>query len=145
MGIFAQAIVENNEILEYIPQRPPIVMIDEFFGVEDNRSVTALTIKEDNILCENGELCECGVIEHIAQSAAMRVGYFYKNAGKTVPIGFIGAVNKFTIYMQPKVADKITTEIKVEQELINITLISAIVRCNCEIVAECTMKIFLQE
>ena len=145
MGISAQAIINGDEILNFIPQRSPIVMVDEFFGIDNNISVAALTITEDNIFCENGELSECGVIEHIAQSAAMRVGYCYKSAGEEVPIGFIGSVNKFQILKNPKVAEKIVSEIKIEQELMNITLISAIVKIHNELIAECTMKIFLQK
>ncbi|MFR9541622.1 MAG: hydroxymyristoyl-ACP dehydratase [Rikenellaceae bacterium] len=145
MGVSTQAIISNDEILEFIPQRAPIVMVDEFFGVEDNLSLSALTITEDNIFCEFGALSECGVIEHIAQSAALRVGYMYRTAGKEVPIGFIGSVNKFKIFGLPKISEKITTEIRVEQEIMNITLISAVVKAEQSVIAECTMKIFLQE
>ncbi len=145
MGVSTQAIISDDEILEFIPQRAPIVMVDAFFGVEDNISATGLTVKSDNIFCEQGVLSECGVIEHIAQSAAMRMGYIYKSAGKEVPIGFIGSVNKFRIYLQPRVAERLMTQIKVEQELLNITLISARVEIEERLVAECTMKIFLQE
>ena len=145
MGVSTQAIISNDEVLEFIPQRAPIVMVDEFFGVENNLSVSALTIMEDNIFCECGALVECGVIEHIAQSAALRMGYIFRTAGKNVPIGFIGSVNKFRIFRLPKVSETLTTEIRVEQEIMNITLISAVVRIEQRVIAECTMKIFLQE
>ena len=146
MGIFEKAIISDDEVIEFIPQRAPVVMVDEFFGVSDNVSVSGLTIGKDNIFCEMGDIfSECGVIEHIAQSAAMRMGYIYKNQGKEVPIGFIGSVNKFKIYHIPKVGDTLRTEIKVEQELMNISLISAIVKIENKTVAECMMKIYLQE
>ncbi len=145
MGVSTQAIISDDEVLEFIPQRAPIVMVDEFFGVEDNLSVSALTVTEDNIFCEFGALGECGVIEHIAQSAALRVGYLYRTAGREVPIGFIGSVNKFKIYGLPKVSQKLMTEIRVEQEVMNITLISAVVKVEQRVIAECMMKIFLQE
>lgn len=145
MGISTKAIISNDEILDFIPQRSPIVMVSEFMGVEDNLSVTALTITQDNIFCEGGVLSECGVIEHIAQGAAMRMGYIYKSAGREVPLGYIGSVNKFKVFTLPKVSERITTEIRVEQEFMNISLISAEVRCGEQVVAQCTMKIFLQE
>lgn len=145
MGISTQAIISNDEILDFIPQRSPIVMVSEFLGIEDNVSMTALTITEDNIFCECGALSDCGVIEHIAQSAAMRMGYIYKSAGRDVPLGYIGSVNKFKIFALPKISERITTEIRIEQEFMNISLISAVVRLGEQIVAECSMKIFLQE
>ena len=140
MGVFEKAV-----IIEFIPQRAPIVMVDEFLGVEGNVSVSRLTIEPDNIFCEEGAFSECGVIEHIAQSAALRMGYIYKNQGKEVPLGYIGSVNKFKFYYSPLVGDKLQTKITVEQELMNISLISAVVTKEDIVVAECTMKIFLQE
>ncbi len=145
MGVSAKAIISSDEVLEFIPQRAPIVMVDEFFGVDDNISTSALTIEEGNIFCEDGVLSECGVIEHIAQSAALRVGYLYRMAGKEVPIGFIGSVNRFRIFDLPKLGQRVTTEIRVEQEVMNITLIAAVVKIEQRVVAECAMKIFLQE
>ncbi len=145
MGVFEKAIISGSEIVEFIPQRAPIVMVDEFFGVEGDLSVSALTVAEDNVFCEEGVFSDCGVIEHIAQSAALRVGYIYKSEGREVPLGFIGSVNKVKIYDLPKVGERLRTEIRVEQEVMNITLISAVSRVGERLVAECRMKIYLQE
>lgn len=145
MGISTQTIISNEHIIDYIPQRAPIIMVDEFLGVEDTVSRSALTIAEDNIFVDDGKLTECGVIEHIAQSAALRMGYLYKSQGKDVPVGFIGSVNKFAIGLSPRVGDRLLTDITIEQELMNISLISAIVCNGDEKIAECKMKIFLQE
>lgn len=145
MGIFEKTIIPTDEIIEFIPQRPPIVMVDEFFGVDGDLSVSGLTVAEDNIFCENGRLCDCGIIEHIAQSAALRVGYISKSEGKEIPLGFIGSVNKLSLDYLPCVGETLKTEIKVEQEVMNITLISAETRVKERIVAECKMKIYLKE
>ena len=140
-----EVLITGDDILAYIPQREPIVMVDKFYGIEDNVSTSGLTVLSDNIFCEGGEFQECGIIEHIAQSAALRIGYIYKSQDKDVPIGFIGSVNKFNLHLTPKVGDDIKTEIIILQEVFNITLISAVVRGGDEIVADCQMKIFLQE
>lgn len=145
MGVFEKAIISGREITDFIPQRAPIVMVDEFFGVDGDLSVSGLTVAEDNIFCEVGVLSDCGVIEHIAQSAALRVGYIYKSAGREVPLGFIGSVNKLKIYALPNIGETLRTEIRVEQEVMNITLISAVSRVADKMIAECKMKIYLQE
>lgn len=145
MGIFEKTIIPANEIVDYIPQRDPIVMVDEFWGIADNVSVSGLTIAKENIFCDAGIFDECGVIEHIAQSAAMRMGYIYKSQGKEIPLGYIGSINKFRMYYQPQVNERLRTEISVEQEIMNISLISATVTMEDKIVAECKMKIYLQE
>ena len=35
MGVFEKALITGEEILEYIPQRMPIVMVDAFYGIDD--------------------------------------------------------------------------------------------------------------
>lgn len=140
-----EAIIHGEGILGLIPQRPPIVMVDSFFGIEENCSYSGLTITPDNIFCEAGKLQEPGIIEHIAQSAAARIGFIYTRQGAQVPLGFIGSVDKLKIYDLPEVGIKLFTEITVVQEVFDITLVSAQVKAGEELIAECRMKIFIKK
>lgn len=133
-----------DNILDLIPQRPPIVMVDEFLGIEEGVARTRLTIRADNIFVDDGRLSECGLIEHIAQSAAARAGYIFRSRGQVVPIGYIGSVNNFEIREHPAVGDTIATAIEVVQEVFNITLIKACCRIGDREIASCKMKIFLE-
>ena len=72
-------------------------MVDSFFGFEENRSYSGLTVTTDNLFCEAGRLQEPGIIEHIAQSAAARIGFIYTRQGEKVPLGFIGSVDKLQL------------------------------------------------
>ncbi len=118
-------------------------MVDEFLGIEINVSKTCIAIRQDNIFVNDDTLSECGIIEHIAQSAAARVGFIFKSRGKEIPLGYIGSVNDFTLVKSPRVNDVIETEITVIQEVFNITLIEAICHVGNEKIASCRMKIFL--
>lgn len=140
-----EAIICGEDIFSLIPQRPPIVMIDSFFGIEENRSFSGLTVTTDNIFCEAGKLQETGLIEHIAQSAAARIGFIYTQKGEEVPLGFIGSVDKLKVYSLPDVGMKLFTEITIVQEIFDITLISAQVKAGEELIAECRMKIFIKK
>jgi predicted hotdog family 3-hydroxylacyl-ACP dehydratase len=130
-------------IIDLIPQRAPIVMVDEFLGIEESVSKSSLTVREDNIFVDDATLSECGLIEHIAQSAAARVGHIFNTLNRPIPIGYIGSVNDFAIAVHPKVGDTIYTTIEVIQEVFNITLIRAVCRVNDVEIATCKMKIFL--
>lgn len=130
-------------IIDLIPQRTPIVMVDEFLGIEESVSKSSLTVREDNIFVDDATLSECGLIEHIAQSAAARVGHIFNTLNRPIPIGYIGSVNDFAIAAHPKVGDTIYTTIEVIQEVFNITLIRAVCRVNDVEIATCKMKIFL--
>lgn len=133
-----------NNILDLIPQRAPIVMVDEFLGIDNNVSRTRFTVYNDNIFVNNGEFSECGLIEHIAQSAAARMGYIFKSKNLPIPIGYIGSINNFVIYQNPKVGEAINTTIEIIQEVFNITLIQAYCHIDGKEIASCRMKIFLE-
>lgn len=133
-------------IEELIPQRPPIVMVDEFLGIDDGVSHTRLSVRGDNLFFENGTLNACGIIEHIAQSAASRVGYICRSQSLPVPIGYIGSVNDFSVERLPREGEQIHTSIRVVQEVFGISLIEA--RCTDSAggcLAGCKMKIFLEQ
>lgn len=134
-----------DSILDLIPQRAPIVMVDEFLGIDNNVSRTRFTVKEENIFVDDNQLSECGLIEHIAQSAAARVGFIFKSKHQPIPIGYIGSVNNFELNKLPQVGDDISTTIEIIQEVFNITLIKASCCIGDEEIASCKMKIFLEQ
>ena len=140
MGISEKAL-----ILKLIPQREPIVMIDSFQAEEDGTSSTQLQIGKDNIFCDDHAFQECGLVEHIAQSAAARLGNAYLSKNMDIPIGYIGSVDKMKIISLPLIGELLKTRLKVIQELLGITLINAEVYSNDKLIAECKMKIFINE
>ena len=133
-----------DNILALIPQRAPIVMVDEFVGIENSVSRTRFAVYNENIFVDNNDkLSECGLIEHIAQSAAARVGYIFTTNNKPIPLGYIGSVNDFKLIENPRVGQTIETTIEVIQEVFGITLIAAKCTIDDREIASCRMKIFL--
>lgn len=140
-----EIIVSGKEIDGLIPQRPPMVMVDAFYGFDGDKSLTGLTIEADNLFCQTGLLQEPGIIEHIAQSAAVRVGYLHTQRHEPIPLGFIGSIDQLTIHALPAVDKVLATEISVVQEVGDITLIAARVCSAGQLIAEGRMKIFLKK
>ncbi|MFC1855352.1 hydroxymyristoyl-ACP dehydratase [Thermodesulfobacteriota bacterium] len=136
-------ILRDDEILDFIPQRPPIVMVDGLVSVDDKGVETTFNVSEDNIFCEGGVLKEPGLIEHVAQSAAVRIGYLSRESSGPVPIGLIGGVNKLKVHSLPKVGSTLKTKITIDYEVLNATVISAEVRCDEQVLLTCSMKIFI--
>jgi predicted hotdog family 3-hydroxylacyl-ACP dehydratase len=134
----------GNNILQFIPQRPPVVMVDTLYTCDEKGSTSGLSILEENIFCENGIFSEAGIMENIAQTAAMHVGYLCKKNNVPVPIGFIGAVKNLEIFSFPKSGNKIVTTIQIENEVFGITLISGKVLCNEKLMASAEMKIVVK-
>ena len=145
MGVFEKIIVQGDSILELIPQRTPIVMIDKVFNADKTSASTGLLIKEDNIFCKDGYMQEPGIVEHIAQSAAAQIGYFCKLNNTVPPLGFIGAIKSLKINCLPSIGSELKTTITVLHEVMECTIISGKVFCDDKQVAECEMKVFIQK
>ena len=130
---------------ELIPQRPPFVMIDKLVSCDMVVTVTELKVCEDNIFVADGRFTAEGLMENIAQTCAARMGYINLSKGEKVKIGVIGAVNSFDIFQTPKVGERIVTTIEVVEELFQITMVKAFVRCGDETIAQANMKIALMD
>lgn len=137
------ATIEN--ITDLIPQKPPFVMVDKLLNFNEAVTTTGLSIRTENIFVENGILKEPGLVENIAQTAAVRAGYISKTQNKPVQVGYIGAVSNLQIFALPKTGDELITEIAIENQIFDVTLISGKIICNNEVIAQCKMKIFINQ
>lgn len=134
-----------QDILTFIPQRAPFVMVDRLLEVNETITRSEFVVREDNIFTEDGFLKEPGLVENIAQTAAARAGYISQSENKPVALGYIGAIKNLQIYSLPKTGDKLVTEIKVENQIFDVTLISGTISCNEKKIASCEMKIFINQ
>ena len=145
MGVFDTVIVGKENIEKYIPQKYPFVMVDTLHLNEETQTASSLTINPDNILVnDEGFFSESGIIEHIAQTAALRSGYHFLSQNKPVPVGFIGALKNLKIYKLPHSGTTLNTIITIQNEIFECTIIHGVVYVAGEAIAECEMKIFLK-
>ena len=143
-------IIEGAEVSALLPQKPPMEMVDKLWFHDDTYSISGLLVKEDNIFCKNGFLCEPGLMENIAQTAGLRLGYIVyqqQKNGEVIkpPFGYIGAIKNLIIHQLPPIGAELKTEIFVQAVVFEVTLISAKSSMNGEPVASCEMKIFLKK
>jgi predicted hotdog family 3-hydroxylacyl-ACP dehydratase len=134
---------EEYEILDLIPQRPPMVLIDKLIGAGEKSAAGLLFIRESNVFCENGFLQEGGLMEFIAQTAAAWEGYRQLSLQAEVKTGFIGAIKNLSIYSLPEMNTEIQSEIIVDSELLGYTIITGKIFQNNIVVAECEMRILV--
>lgn len=135
----------KTDIQNYIPQRPPMVMIDKIINCNEQEIITEFIVKDGTIFVENGRLQEAGIIENMAQSAAAMTGFMAKQQQQEVKIGFIGSVKKWKIIKLPKLSANLSTYVKVIAQVMNAKVVEAKVIENGEEIASCQMNIFLEE
>jgi predicted hotdog family 3-hydroxylacyl-ACP dehydratase len=134
----------TQDILTLIPQRWPFVMIDTLVSSNDEATHTTLLVQAENVLVSDGVLTEAGLVENIAQTAAARAGYIARQLGKPMQPGFIGAVKNLEVFALPKLGDTIETEVTIENQIFDVTIIKGKIICKGITIAQCEMKIFIQ-
>ena len=143
----------GKDIERLIPQRAPMLMVDEFEAVGANAADTALYVRSGNLfLLPDGTLAETGLIEHIAQSAAALAGYqpdgaaadSAQGAGSQPRIGLIGEVKHFECHRRPAAGEKVLTHLEFGMSFGNVTLATGECRVEGETIAQAKLKIFMQ-
>lgn len=139
------ALMVGKELLQLIPQREPIVMIDTLYQVDTLNATTGLSISKETYFVENNTLREAGIIEHMAQSSAAFAGYDSFKKQLPPQLGFIGEVKKMSIQRLPLIGEKLITQITKMADVMGVTLISAKTYSNDACIAQAELKIFLKE
>ncbi len=138
--------IRGEEIKKLIPQRFPMMMVDEFEAGEGRSASTALTVRPDNYFLLFGqELSETGLIEHCAQSCSALAGYEAMVRGDVnPPIGMIAEVKHFACKLRPKKGDRIETKVAFGFSFGNMILANGSCSVGKEQIAEVELKIFIQ-
>ena len=132
-------------ITDFIPQRPPFVMIDDIIHVDEKQIATSFKIDEKNFFVDQGIFVPGGIIENIAQSAAFYAGYKWKNRGQDIPMGFIASVKRVEIVKLPLVGDKLETTVEFINDMMDIHILEGKVKDQySKEVAHCEIRIFIQ-
>ena len=132
----------RDDITKYIPQRHPIVMVHALVEADDSHAVTELGIEPDNIFVSNEFFAEPGLVENIAQTAAMHVGYQCSLKNIPIPIGYIAAVKDLKIQALPKQNTRITTSVRVTNKVLDVTVVEGRVEQEGNLLCSCEMRIF---
>ena len=140
----------KEETIALRPQKPPMVMVDGLLSHDAQKTVSTLLIEADNIFLKGQLFTEAGLVENIAQTAALRTGWMArqtKGTGKASapPVGVIGGIKDLRIHELPPAGTLLTTTVSILAEVMNATVVSGKVEAVGKTLAECEMKIFLQE
>lgn len=135
-------LANRSDILKYIPQRKPVVMVHELLEASDDHVVTQLAIEPDNVFLSSGKFAEPGMVENIAQSAAVHVGYQCSLKKLPIPIGYIAAVKDLKINLLPKQNSVIRTSVKVINKVLDITVVEGKIEFEGNVLCSCEMRIF---
>lgn len=135
-------LISKTEIEKLIPQRAPMVMIEELRESSETHAKTSLTIEASNLFVEKGLLREPGLVENIAQTAAAHVGHQCRSKNIDVPIGYIASIRNLKIAKLPEVGLVIATTVKVINQILDVTVVQGTVEQAGTFICSCEMRIF---
>jgi 3-hydroxymyristoyl/3-hydroxydecanoyl-(acyl carrier protein) dehydratase len=104
-----------HEVKNFIPQRNPILMVDNLICIVENTATTTYKIKESIFTNDSNIMNKYGLIEHVAQSSALFYGYLH---GKS--FGMIGKIKDLQICDDLIVDSLITSKISIIKEIGNL-------------------------
>jgi predicted hotdog family 3-hydroxylacyl-ACP dehydratase len=129
------------DINSIVLQQPPFRFVHRLDSFSQEESVVSFTPGEGNLLMENGCLSAAGLIEHMAQANAARMGYYCVYILKApVDIGYIGQVKDFTLHRLPRAGERLTTTVTLKYEVFKVSLCDVVVRSGEEVLARATLK-----
>ena len=139
--------IQHIDIRTLLPQQPPMVLVDRLISADEKSAMTALLIQEDNIFVTEGRLNAYALIEVMAQTAAAHLGYVDKclRGLGDVRIGYIGSIKRMRIDAVPRVGETLTTCMEVQEDFMNMKLVTAESFVNNQRIASAELAIAISE
>lgn len=136
-------ISELEQIKILLPHREPMIMVDSLIFYTEKRAISTLSISQNNIFVSNEVFSETGLLEHMAQTAALHAGYKQSLTKSEVKEGFIGAIKSSDISQLPKLNDIIQTEIEIVYDIGTMTMVKINTSLNGKHIAAAEMSTIL--
>lgn len=137
-------LASRNDIINYIPQRSPFVMVDNLVEASAQGATTQFEVLGDNVLVQDEFFSEAGLVENVAQTAAAQAGYYAYVHKQPAPMGFIANVKDLKVYKLPQVGSLLTTTVKVVNQVFDMTLCLGEVKSKDEVVCQCEIRVFVK-
>ena len=128
-------------MLKYLPHRTPILLVDTYFGRDDEASFTGFTPVSGSLFCPGDFFLEEGIIEHAAQSVALAAGMDSVAQGTGVVPGYVGALGPFTFYSRVQAGEELVTAIREIHKYPSFSVIHIRTDCGKRQVAEGELKV----
>jgi 3-hydroxyacyl-[acyl-carrier-protein] dehydratase len=138
-------LLTTAQIWDFLPQKAPFQMVDALYRCEQNQVECGLMVQESNIFTENGFFAEPGILEHIAQTMALKMSY--QMSGKPsgeAKMGYIAAIKNFSIQQLVPVGKELCTTVKVLMNTPQMQVVEAESHFDNELVATCEMRLFAE-
>lgn len=136
-----KVLASDHQLQSYLPHRKPFLLVDTLFECSENDARTGFEIPNHHILVKNQKLTTGGLIENLAQSAALHLGYISEKKGIPPRKGYIAAIKNMEIYNLPGIGNQIISHISIKDTIFNVTLIEGSVYSGSSMLAKAELRV----
>ncbi len=137
----AENLFKNIE--KIIPQRYPMILIDQYKRIDADTACSGAQFSPDSYGCHNGWVSETMLVEAVAQTAAAHIGYeaILENR-KEKSIGMLATIDAFTWYDRVKDTERVEIRTTKTDEIGPFKLIEADITIGDRQIATGGIKVF---
>lgn len=145
---------QSLDIANFLPHRPPFLMVDRLLSIDKNHVSTSFEIKSDDLFVSDNVFNEVGLIENAAQTCSAIVGRSFFEDGDTIGrsnklIGFISAIKEVIIHGRPTIGETIISKAKLKSRFdsnhYTICTLECDIFASTKQLLSCEMNLFIQE
>lgn len=137
----SEQFLRSIDVHSLLLQQDPYILTGPLVHYEKDCVKSEFTVPHDGFFVRHDKLRSAGMVENIAQTCALRLGYVNKYIlGKGIEIGVIAAVRNMRVFDHPSVGDTITTTIKILKDVMGMMLAEATIDNKGRVLATATVK-----
>lgn len=144
MSVVKTPIIDPKVIQQLLPHRHPMVMVDALLKENGNCGEVRFTIRKENLFVANNELAASGLIEHMAQAAALFSGFKKYSNNAVAQVGFIASIKSLDIKRLPHLDNILKTEVCILHEIMHISTVKLSTFIDNELIATAEMNTVLK-
>ena len=120
-------------------------MVDSLLSASEEKIVTDFEIQKENVFLKEDVFMAYGMIENIAQSAALGLAYLNPGSERVLGEGFLAGISKLNVFGLPEIQDNISTSIVPQVYFDNMVMLSGEVEANGKLLLDCEIKLVSNE
>lgn len=129
----------------FLPHDGPMCCIERLLSSTGTTAAADVLLGPDHALLLGGELDPCAYVELAAQTAGAMQGYDQHVRGLSPKRGFLVGVQDFVIHAGARAGDRLRMDVAIYAELGEMTVLTATIQRDDELLAEGRLKVYVPE
>lgn len=132
------------DVSRLLRQREPFVMVDRMEQCSLTSLKSSFTVRDSNLMVNDGELTAAGLLENICQTCSLRLGLDCMLTGRGTAGGVVASVRDFEVKRNPKVGETLRTSVYISDTALSFIRLYCSVDVDGQEVADGYITVVIQ-